>query len=272
MLTQLVLSPDGHRICLGNWNTAQLEVLSTVLLPTDSSEAITAVLLDASRALVKRVDALWEARKQAKYIEAVSYNASADPAVLRILQRKYKPFAPRPIKEPKVFYGVRLGHVPGVYTSWKEAKPHTVGILSDYKRFKTRKKAEEYVTQVTTLGQPLLISPDVVIYTDGSASLSSGTAGWGVFASRSDTSETSLWGPVITDPAEFNWIGASRPTNNTGEISAIYHALKWLARDSKQQFPGTPQRVNLLTDSVYCVRLFGDNSIKARCNLSLIHI
>ena len=270
MLTQLVLSPDGHRICLGNWNSAQLETLSTVLLPTDSSEAITAVLLDASRVLVTRVDALWEARKQAKYIEAVSSNASADPAVLRILQRKYKPFAPRPIKEPKVFYGVRLGHVPGVYTSWKEAKPHTVGILSDYKRFKTRKKAEEYVAQVTTLGRPLLPSPDVVIYTDGSASLSSGTAGWGVFASRSDTSETSLWGPVITDPAEFNWIGASRPTNNTGEISAIYHALKWLARDSKQHFPGTSQRVNLLTDSVYCVRLFGDNSIKARFNKPLI--
>ena len=103
MLTQLVLSPEGHRICLENWNTAQLETLSTVLLPTDSSEAITAVLLDVSRALVKRVDALWEARKQAKYIEAVSNNAYVDPAVLRLLQRKYKPFAPRPIKEPTVF-------------------------------------------------------------------------------------------------------------------------------------------------------------------------
>ena len=89
------------------------------------------MLLDVSHFLVKRVDALWEVRKQAKYIEAVSNNASVDPAILRLLQRKYKPFAHRPIKEPTVFYGVRLGHVPGVYTSWKEAKPHTVGILSD---------------------------------------------------------------------------------------------------------------------------------------------
>ena len=55
------------------------------------------MLLDVSRSLVKRVDALWEARKQAKYIEAVSNNASVDPAVLHLLQRKYKPFAPRPI-------------------------------------------------------------------------------------------------------------------------------------------------------------------------------
>ena len=28
----------------------------------------------------------------------------------------------------------------------------------------------------------------------------------------------------------------------------------------------TPRLLNLITDSEYCVRLFGDNSIKARCN------
>ena len=139
MLTQLVLSPERHRICLGNWNTEQLEALLTVLLSSDSSEAISAVLLDISRSLVNYVNTIREARKEAKYIEAVSNNASVDPAALRLLQRQYKPFAPRPNKEPTVFYGgLRLGHVPGVYTSWKEAKPHTVGILSDFKRFKTR--------------------------------------------------------------------------------------------------------------------------------------
>ena len=144
--------------------------------------------------------------KQAKYIEADSNNASVDPAVLRLLQRKYIPFAPRPIKEPTVFYGVRLGHVPGVYTSWKEAKSHTVGILSKYKRFKTRKKAEEYVAQVITLGQPRY-PPLTLFYIpmDG----------------RVGSVRASMWGPVITDPAESNWMGASRSTNNTGEISAI---------------------------------------------------
>ena len=111
MITQLVvLSPEGHRICLGNWNTAQLETLSTVLLPTDSSEAITAVLLDVSRSLVKRVDALWEARKQAKYIEAVSNNSYVDPAVL--FSASTNPLPPARSKNLRV---------PGVYTSWKEA-------------------------------------------------------------------------------------------------------------------------------------------------------
>jgi len=64
----LVLSPEGHRICLGNWNSAQLTSLASVLTPTDTVEAIEAVLLDFSRTLVLRIDALWEARKQAKYI------------------------------------------------------------------------------------------------------------------------------------------------------------------------------------------------------------
>ena len=114
-IVQLVLSPEGHRICLGNWNSAHLTSLTSVLIPTDTSEAIEAVLLDFSRTLVPRIDAIWEARKQAKYIEAVEQSAGADPITLRALQRKCKPFSPRPIKEPKVFYGVRLGHVPGVY-------------------------------------------------------------------------------------------------------------------------------------------------------------
>jgi len=76
------------------------------------------------------------------------------------------------------------------------------------------------VAHVITLGQPPLHFPDVVLYADGLASLSSGTAGWGVYAHRSDNSD-----PMVTDSAAFNWVGASRPTNNTGEISAIYHAL-----------------------------------------------
>ena len=135
---------------------------------------------DISRSLVKRAGTLWEARKQAKYVEAVSNNASVDPAALRLLQRKYEPFAPRPIKEPTVFYGVRLGHVPGVYTSRKEAKPHTVGILSDFKRFKTRKLRW---AQVITLGHFHFRYPSLMLFSihkhDGSAAPSSETAGWG---------------------------------------------------------------------------------------------
>jgi len=47
-------------------------------------------------------------------MEAVENSLEADPITLRALHRIYKPFSLRPIKEPKVFYGVCLGHVSGV--------------------------------------------------------------------------------------------------------------------------------------------------------------
>ena len=93
-IVQLVLSPDGHRICLGNWNSAQLTSLASALLPTDSSEVIEAVLLDFSHTLFPRIDAIWKARMQAKYIEAEEHSTGAHPITLRALQRKYKPFSP----------------------------------------------------------------------------------------------------------------------------------------------------------------------------------
>jgi len=125
------------------------------------------------------------------------------------------------------------------------------------------------VAQVLTLGQLPLPTPDVVLYTDGSASFSSGTVGWGVYA-HSDNYDTSLGGTVVIDSAATNWVGASRPTHHIGEISAIYHALKWLSRGSKKRVPESPLDVNLLTDSEFCVRLFADNSIMARCNKPII--
>ena len=74
----------------------------------------------------------------------------------------------------------------------------------------------------------------------------------------------------IRDSADSDWIGALRPTNNTGEISAVYHALRWVRGADKPSSTGTRRRINLLPDSEYCVRLFGDNSIKPRCNKALI--
>jgi len=79
-----------------------------------------------------------------------------------------------------------------------------------------------------TLGQTTLSNPDIVLYTDGSASLDPASAGWVFFISSPPDSSASLWGPVITDFTDSDWIGAPRPTNNTGDITAIYHALKWV--------------------------------------------
>jgi len=107
----------------------------------------------------------------------------AAPIVLRAFRRKYIPFSPRPIREPKVLYVVWLAHVPEVYTSWKDGQPHTIGMRIDFKLFKTQKKAEAYVDQQVTLGETPLFSPDAVLYTDSPASLA-GFAGWGFYLTR----------------------------------------------------------------------------------------
>jgi len=73
-----------------------------------------------------------------------------------------------------------------------------------------------------------------------------------------------------TDRSEPNWIGALLPTNNTGEISAFYHSLKWIRVSDGISSKPVRRRLSLITDSEYCVRLFGDNSIKARRNKVLI--
>ena len=121
-----------------------------------------------------------------------------------------------------------------------------------------------------TLGQTPLSNLDIVLYTDGSASLDPASAGWGVFISRPQDSSGSLWGPVITDCTDSDWIGAPRPTNNTGEISAIYHTPQWVRGGDGPSSTVARRRMNLFTDREYCVRLFGDNSIKPCCNKALI--
>jgi len=65
--------------------SAQLNSLASALLPTDFSEVIEAVQLDFSRTLVPCIDAIWEAGRQAKSIEAVENSARVDSISLRAL-------------------------------------------------------------------------------------------------------------------------------------------------------------------------------------------
>ena len=75
-IIQLVLSLDGLRICSAT-GTPPSYTLAPALLPADSSESKEAVLLDSFWTLAPRIH------------------------------------SPHRIKEPKVFRGVRLGHVLG---------------------------------------------------------------------------------------------------------------------------------------------------------------
>jgi len=56
----------------------------------------------------------------------------------------------------------------------------TIGIHSDVNLFKTRKKAEDFVAPLVTLGQPLLPIPSAATFTNESASKATASTGWGV--------------------------------------------------------------------------------------------
>ena len=48
-LLHLVQEADGHRICMGNWNTSKISQLDQVLLPTDAVTALSESLLALSK-------------------------------------------------------------------------------------------------------------------------------------------------------------------------------------------------------------------------------
>ena len=59
-----------------------------------------------------------------------------------------------------------------------------------------------------------------------------------------------LWGPVVTDPTSSWWCGASRGTNNTGELIGIGQALIWLRDLDKTSRPAV-----MLYDSGYAANM-----------------
>ena len=204
--------------------------------------ALSESLLALSKHLVNRIDTLWAARQQAAYYTALSNTPEADPALLRTLQRRCLKRRHITASAPTVFYAVCLGHVPGIYTFWRESKPHTTGILSDVKRFSTRKKAEDYMSKSTGPRDHLLDDPSAFIFTDGSA-LPNGSAGWGVHITFPGIAETrAIWGPVSTSSTGRDWLGARRATSNTEELSAFYHALDWIRRRRKSLDPASSPR------------------------------
>ena len=151
---------------MGNWDSYQITQLNHVVQPTDSEQALSECLLTLSKHLVNRIDSIRAARLQAAYFRAFSRGRST-----------HGPRSPTPLFQTSVgscfpticfLCGTPGGHGPGTSSSWKEAKPHTIGIYSDVKRFSTRKKAEDFMAKSTGPGdrysrtQPLSCSPMVL--------------------------------------------------------------------------------------------------------------
>ena len=117
---------------------------------------------------------------------------------------------------------------------------------------------------------PLFDDPATFLFSDGLA-LPSGSAYWGVhitFSGRADT--RAIWGPVSTSPTGPHRLGARRATSNTGELSAIYHALDWIKKRRKSLDPANSPCYDIASDSNYCVKLFATRAIKPVANRHII--
>ena len=98
------------------------------------------------------------------------------------------------------------------------------------------------------------------LYTDGSGG-QRGTAGWGVgvftqhYPQVHDQWLAALYGPVLIQPFDPLWLGADHHSNNTGELSAIGEACRWLLTLLASPRPPPLQKVRILYDSTYAYSL-----------------
>ena len=126
------------------------------------------------------------------------------------------------------------------------------------------------------LGSKAIPSDAFHLFTDGSCIVKRRkpvSAGWGfvlfAFGGVPASGESSIleaFGPVIVEKAASNFIGATRLSNNTGELSAVVEALLWLLSSSDFFSQGTP--VVIHTDSKYVLGIL-TGKFAARENIAL---
>jgi Predicted double-stranded RNA/RNA-DNA hybrid binding protein len=74
---------------------------------------------------------------------------------------------------PAKFYGVKIGKIPGVYSSWSECEEQIKGFKGAiFKSFKSKKDAENFCgiqsTKAESIEKPVAIKNKLDIYVDGS--------------------------------------------------------------------------------------------------------
>lgn len=128
-----------------------------------------------------------------------------------------------------VYYAVRAGKIPGIYTVWDEAKQQVSGFKGAvYKKFAVYEDAVRYYEDCQ---EKKASDGRIQLYTDGS--FKKGRAGWGVVAVKEDGTFVGYHGPV---PLE-------KHTNNTGELYAIIVALE-----------NSQGKIEIFSDSQYSIR------------------
>ena len=153
-----------------------------------------------------------------------------------------------------MFYSVRVGKCPGIYTSWEECKLQVIGFKgAKFKKFDSKAEALNFMENInsqivndTTIDKYINISndneylPEIKVYTDGSCygnGKPPSFGGYGIYFGDGL--------PNISNPVP------DKPTNNKCELLAILHAIKFLLPKIKDN-----HLITIGTDSDYSIRCF----------------
>ena len=112
------------------------------------------------------------------------------------------------------------------------------------------------------MGESIPLADRLSLYFDGSCQENRNVtaetpAGWGVVVVRGDSGlgkgdgevVEELSGPVITSADQEGYLGAEVGSNNTGELSAMAYALRWLLIE------GSTNAVTIRGDSQYALKI-----------------
>ena len=168
------------------------------------------------------------------------------------------------------FYAVRHGRCPGIYHSWQECQNQVHQVSgSIFKKFRTRSAAEEFLNPLA-LGADSIVDGEFHVYTDGSCpgngvlSAALPCAGWGLYIEGPRGWSADFYDSVVLDADHTHFLGATCCTNNTGELTAIGMACKWLLHTCDTRVPA-----RILYDSFYAASASQGTFKRTRANIAL---
>lgn len=142
------------------------------------------------------------------------------------------------------YYIVVNGRIPGIYTSWQEAKAQVISFpKAIYKSFNTALEAETYYKDSTRMSkQEINTDCDLVLYTDGSCT-EGRYGGCGVLYIIND---------VVISKEKY-MVPEYPTTNNRAELYAIYCGLLTTSKYIQKTY-GLSGIVYLFTDSLTSIQ------------------
>ena len=177
-------------------------------------------------------------------------------------------------------YAVRKGKRPGIYYTLIQAEEQVNGFSSaEWRSFRSVKSAMAYMDEGIREEEGTGSTRVAEVFTDGSFFKSPDRAGWGYLILghadkgtfyRDRTILQQAQGPVsLSRWDEEHYLGARALTNNTGELSAMGNAMKWLLSEIEAGRLGDTEEVTITSDSLYAIQMVR-GAWKAKSNKLMI--